>query len=267
MEQHPIPRQITSFEFKLIGFMTVKQFIYLIVFIALGFIVYFLFPIPIINVLFGVTVGSIGAILAFVPYNDRPLDHWLMTLFKKLNSPTQYFYQKQNKPLYFLENLYFIANPHIALTHIESQEKLNAYLSQKTPVTPSSNQLKKQQITQLFNRFNPNQLNSQKETTNKPPTPSLTINSNQPFIYGVVKTNKLFPLPDILIYIKNQQGQLVRLLKTNNKGYFASFKPLPKGEYIFEAKDPKQNHFFDTMNFRLEENNPNPIEIFSKKIL
>src|SRR5438270_526220 len=33
MEQHAIPRQITSFEFKLIGFMTLKQFLYLLVFL------------------------------------------------------------------------------------------------------------------------------------------------------------------------------------------------------------------------------------------
>jgi hypothetical protein len=265
MEQHPIPRQITSFEFKLIGFMTVRQFIYLVVFIALGFIVFFLFPIPIINILFGVTVGSIGAMLAFVPYNDRPLDHWLVTLFKKLNSPTQYFYHKQNKPLYFLESLYFITDPHLALAHIESQEKLNSYLSLKKPAAPSSGQLKKQQIAQLFNQPTKNKSISQKE---KKITPSLlTNNTNQPFIYGTIRSGKLFPLPDILIYIKDKQGRLVRLLKTNTKGYFASFKPLPSGEYIFEPKDPKQNHFFDTMNFRLEENNPNPIEIFSKKIL
>jgi hypothetical protein len=265
MEQHPIPRQITTFEFKLIGFMTIKQFIYLIVFVGLGFVVYFLFPIPIINILLAVGVGSIGAALAFVPYNDRPLDHWLATLLKKINSPTQYFYRKQNKPLYFLESLYFISDPHLALTHIESQEKLNSYLNLKKPAAPSSGQLNKQQITQLFNQPTKNKSIPQKENKTTP-SPS-TTDTNQPFIYGSVRSNKLFPLPDILIYVKDKQGRLVRLLKTNTKGYFASYKLLPPGEYIFEPKDPKQNHFFDTMNFRLEENNPNPIEIFSKKIL
>jgi len=47
MEQHAVPRQITTFEFKLIGFMTLRQFIYLLVFIPLGVVVYFLFPIPV----------------------------------------------------------------------------------------------------------------------------------------------------------------------------------------------------------------------------
>jgi len=264
MEQHPIPRQITTFEFKLIGFMTLRQFLYLVIFTAFGFIVYFLFPVPFINILFGILVGAIGPVLAFVPYNDRPLDHWVVTLFKKLNSPTQYFYHKQNKPLYFLEQLYFTTNPHIALAHIESQEKLNKYLSQKK-IKGEDNQSKKQQISQLFGvkkiSTEPKKITS---TETSLPTAAST---NQPFLYGVVKSNKLFPLPEILIYIKNKQGQVLRLLKTNNHGYFASFKSLPPGEYIFEIKDPKQNHFFDTISLKLEEVNPNPIEIFSKKIL
>jgi len=266
MEQHPIPRQITTFEFKLIGFMTVKQFIYLVIFAGIGFIVYALFPIPLFNILFGVLVGAIGPALAFVPINDRPLDHWIVTLFKKLNSPTQYFYHKQNKPLYFLEGLYFVTDPHITLAHIESKEKLTAYLNQKKP-SSSSNSQKKQQISKLFVATKPNltKKTEEKPAVSQPQNPSPS--PNQPFVFGVVKSNKLFPLPGILIYIKDKQGRPLRLLKTNSHGYFASFKPLPPGEYLFEIKDPKNNHFFDTMNLRLEAVNPYPIEIFSKKLL
>jgi F-type H+-transporting ATPase subunit alpha len=50
MEQHPIPRQITTFEFKLIGFMTLKQFLYILISIPAGFVVYKVFPIPILNI-------------------------------------------------------------------------------------------------------------------------------------------------------------------------------------------------------------------------
>ena len=57
MEQHPIPRQITSFEFKLIGFMTLKEFLYVVIFAPLGYIVYSLFPIPFLNIILGLAVG------------------------------------------------------------------------------------------------------------------------------------------------------------------------------------------------------------------
>ena len=68
MEQHPIPRQITSFEFKLIGFMTLKQFLYLVIFGPMGYVVSFI-PIPIVNVILGIAVASIGVALAFLPIN------------------------------------------------------------------------------------------------------------------------------------------------------------------------------------------------------
>lgn len=269
MEQHPIPRQITTFEFKLIGFMTVKQFIYLVVFIPLGFIVFKLFPLPLLNIILGFIVGFIGVALAFFPYNDRPLDHWLSVLWKKLNSPTQYFYHKNNRPLYFLENLYFLSNPHLTLTHIESKEKLANYLSQKNQ-SQKKESLKKKQISQLFQtplKQDSSQSKSQPPSKTQPTPTNLFSLPTKPFLYGVVKSNKLFPLPGILIYIKDQQGKTLRLLKTNNKGLFASFKPLPEGEYLFEIKDPANNHFFDTMKLKINLENPYPIEIFSQKIL
>ena len=148
MEQHPIPRQITTFEFKLIGFLTIKQFIYLIVFIPVGFLVYYLFPIPLINILLGIITGGLGFAFAFIPVNDRPLDVWIKNFFKRLTSPTKYLYHKANQPLYFLRNLYFVSDPHRVLAHIEAQEKLNQYLATKTPPVLSTQ--KKQSINNLF---------------------------------------------------------------------------------------------------------------------
>ena len=51
MDGHPIPRQITTFEFKLIGFMTLRQFLYLVVTIPTAYIVFRLFPIPLVNLI------------------------------------------------------------------------------------------------------------------------------------------------------------------------------------------------------------------------
>src|SRR4030042_3317220 len=129
MEQHSVPRQITTFEFKLIGFMTLRQFIYLLVFIPMGIVVYYLFPIPILNLILAVLVGSLGLIFAFVPIYDRPVDVWLKNLYKRLTKPTQFLYKKTNAPIYFLNTLFFVSDPHRTTTHIESQEKLNAYLT------------------------------------------------------------------------------------------------------------------------------------------
>jgi hypothetical protein len=49
MDLHPIPRQITTFEFKLIGFMTVKQFGYVLLAGVVGYLFFLAIPIQILN--------------------------------------------------------------------------------------------------------------------------------------------------------------------------------------------------------------------------
>ena len=270
MEQgHPIPRQITTFEFKLIGFLTLRQFIYLVIFIPAGYLTFVLFPIPLLNILLGILIAAIGPALAFVPINDRPLEIWIKNLIKRLTSPTQYFYKKQNSPLYFLQDLVFVSDPHKVFTHIESQKMLNQYLSQKRkPETLSSIQ-KKQRINQLL-ASPPSLLSVKKEKpkteafSSKPITASLP---KKPFLTGVVKNRKMIPLSGILIYIKDQNGKVLRLLKTNPYGVFATFNPLKEGEYIFELKDPQGSYFFDTMRLKIGGETQKPLEFFSKELL
>ena len=129
MEQHPVPRQITTFEFKLIGFMTLRQFIYLVIFIPLGVIAFKLIPIFLVNIVLAVFFILLGFALSFLPINDRPLDIFLGNLIKRLMSPTQYIYHKENPPVYFLSNLVFSADPHRIFAHIDSREKLTKYLA------------------------------------------------------------------------------------------------------------------------------------------
>ncbi len=278
-----MPRQITSFEFKLIGFLTLKQFIYLIVFVPLGFIVFKLFPLPILNIVLAVLVGGIGPAFAFLPVNERPLDVWIKNMYKRLTSATQYMYIKQNAPVYFLQNLFFTNDPHRVATHIESQEKLAAYLS-KTKKDTSSHE-KKQTIATLLQNPSANIIDTKStpQTQTVQVAPSVGNNSTAPapsisqpppiailkkaFFSGVVKNHKLIPLPGILIYVRNGSGEMLRLLKTNPHGVFATFKSLPESTYQFEMKDPKGTYFFDTMNIKIEAVNPKPLEFFSKELL
>ena len=75
------------------------------------------------------------------------------------------------------------------------------------------------------------------------------------------------PLPGTLVYVKDQNNNVVRLLKTNPHGIFATYNPLLKGEYFFEIKDPKNTYFFDRMKVRVEETNTKILEFFSKELL
>lgn len=272
MDQHSIPRQITSFEFKLIGFMTLKQFIYLVIFAPIGFIVYKLFPIPFLNALLGILVALAGVALAFFPVNDRPLDVWVRNFIKRLASPTQYTFKKENPPVYFLNNLFFNTDPHRIMSHIESQKKLASYLS-STKQTSVPN-VQKQTVQNLFQSSdeelvsrgqNTPVINAPSATVQKPKPPAQT--ARLPFFTGVVKNNRQIPLSGVLVYMKDQNNIPVRLLKTNPHGIFATYSPLPIGEYVFEVRDPKGSYFFDTMRIAIQESNAKAFEFISKELL
>lgn len=256
MEQHPVPRQITSFEFKLIGFMTLKQFLFLIAFVPIGVLVYFIVPIPIIRHLLGFLVAMVGVLIAFVPINDRPMDVFIKNLFKRLMSPTQYTYLKHNPPIYFLNKLYFLSDPHHVFSHIDSQEKLNKYLAEhQVPVEPDHTPQRVRGVQQAL-----------KGAKNMPVAKGTPIGGGMrpaaagiqpaaaqkhPYLVGVVRTRRETALPGILIYIKDAASRPVRLLKTNPNGVFATFTALPPADYIIEVKDPKNAHFFDTIKVHL----------------
>jgi len=271
-----MPRQITTFEFKLIGILTLKQFIYLAVFIPMGFVVFKLIPIPLLNILFALIVAGGGVAFAFVPINDRPLDVWIKNFVRRITSPTQYTYHKKNPPIYFLKNLFFLSDPHRIMSHIDSQEKLAVYMA-KTKSATSAPAVKKQVIANLLQKPN-TALAGQKKVIAaqqvKPPVQIQTQPQTMPqpavrkaFFTGVLKNHKLIPIPGILIYVKNDKGVVSRLLKTNPHGVFATFNPLPPSEYLFEFKDPKNTYFFDTMKLKIEDLNPKPLEFFSKELL
>lgn len=281
MEQHPIPRQITTFEFKLIGFLTLRQFLYLLVAFPLAFVIFKVLPIPIFNIIFAVFTAGFGLGLAFVPINERPLDVWIRNLVKRLTSPTQYTYKKQHSPIEFLRNLVFSSDPHRVLAHVDSQEKLANYLSKSSKNAAPSDE-KRKTVESLLK--NPASLFIPKPTqpapvsfvtptpAPPPPTPSSVVgftssSEKKPFFTGIIKNHKLIPLPGVLIYVRNEKGEVVRLLKTNPHGVFATFNALPAGVYNFEVKDLKDAYFFDTMNISIAETNPKPLEFYSKELL
>lgn len=136
MEQHPIPQNITGFEFKLIGEMTVKQFAYLVVCVILAYIVwviplYAILKWPLIFILVLLGIG-----LAFVPVQGRPLDKWLMNFIKALFAPSQYIFHKEGtEPDFFAVTTTTVKATQAAKPSIQdqSQTRLHQLLSQTVP--------------------------------------------------------------------------------------------------------------------------------------
>jgi hypothetical protein len=97
MEQHPVPQNVTTFQFRLIGDMTIKQFGYLAGGAIVGFICYKL-PIPIFFALpLAVVAFLLGFGMAFVPIEERPMDIWILSFIKSIYNPTLYTWQRHKQ--------------------------------------------------------------------------------------------------------------------------------------------------------------------------
>ena len=102
MEQHPVPQHIASFEFKLFGNLTIRQFITLAIPMSLAILVYFssLPTVPRISLSGAIALFAFFA--AFVPVQGRPLNRWVMAFVKAVLAPTQRIWIKEPKIPEFL---------------------------------------------------------------------------------------------------------------------------------------------------------------------
>lgn len=131
MEQHPIPQQISSYEFRLVGDMTLKQF-GLAAGGALIALLFYVMPLPgIFRWPLMIGAVSLGIAMAFLPLEERPLQTWIFAFFRAVYSPTQYLWQKQaQKPEIFEETTTLsVKTPPIPTGANIDQKKLDDYLT------------------------------------------------------------------------------------------------------------------------------------------
>lgn len=135
MEQHPVPRNISGFQFHLIGDMTLRQFGYLASGVAAGYLIYKTAPFSaIVNIPLALSCGLMGFAFAFLPIQERPLDKWILAFIKSIMSPTQYIWYKNNPPPDILTrsvavHVQLVQAPLQTQLHKETNEKLRAYLA------------------------------------------------------------------------------------------------------------------------------------------
>ncbi len=137
MENHAIPQQISSYQFRLVGDMTLKQFFQL----AAGLLVSLLFyasPLPaIIKWPLIIFFALLGVALAFLPFEERPLSRWILEFFRAIYSPTLFSWQKTTvQPVFFQEEGIPTAVPMGKIIAPGGEAALQKYLT----VTPEERQ-------------------------------------------------------------------------------------------------------------------------------
>jgi hypothetical protein len=134
MDQHPIPQDVTGFQFKLIGTMTVKQFGYVASGVIMAVILYYL-PLHsawgfLLKLALVPLFGASGVVIAFVPVDGRPIDIMTSNFVKALFSPNQYVYHRQGRVLSF-ETVSVIKVTPQTKTQSQQQPLTHAQTSQK----------------------------------------------------------------------------------------------------------------------------------------
>ncbi len=183
MENHPIPQDITGFQFKLIGEMTVKQFGYIAAGGILAWIFIFVLPLPVyIRFPIGLLFAGLGLSLAFLPIEGRPMDTMLGAFMLTLIRPNQYVFRKHESLLtpIFAQN---IPQPYVKTV---SQKTHSTKYTEEQVETFIQNYPKKAK-----NKWDEKEL-AYNKTLAELYVPLPAIDQNQPPIQETVKT---IPIP------------------------------------------------------------------------
>ncbi|MEI6690759.1 MAG: carboxypeptidase-like regulatory domain-containing protein [bacterium] len=139
---HAIPQNVTQYQFRLVGDMTLKQFLELAAGLLLAYLFYssnliflFKYPLALASVFFGVA-------LAFIPIEDRPLDLWIINFIKAIYGPTRFIWEKSH----VIPSLFLYEKPAV-IANNTSTKTIKA--PGKAVVIPVKSDLSSQEVTQI----------------------------------------------------------------------------------------------------------------------
>lgn len=273
MEQHPIPQQITSYEFKLVGEMTLKQFgkaaggiIIALLINATGLVFFVKWPLMFI-------FAAGGLAMAFVPFQDRPLETWLLSFIRSIYMPTIYVWKKKPNPNWLdidLSKKIDIEKDEEAIEiPVKSSEKVKEFIESLPSVKKEvANDIEKKEEyvpeikTETTSKVD---LNIQKQKLGATgsavfgsiPMPDTPTEPN--VLAGMVTDSMGKIIEGAIVEIQDSAGNPSRVLKTNALGQFKASTQLANGEYLVVPE--KEGRRFDRVKVTLNGQIVQPIKI------
>jgi len=203
MESHAIPQQISSYQFRLVGDMTLKQFFQIAGGALISIIIYSLPLMGIIKWPLVVIFALLGIALAFLPLEERPLERWIIAFFKSVYSPTIFSWMKTKDEFNYYQDE--ATAPSEKIVYPGGEAKLQEYLK-KSPSSSFSGNLEKLEgsflsgLTNIFTSVVP---------VIKVGGPPLTIPGQVPVKIPVV-TN----IPKLFVEETNSGGDVSQTIST-----------------------------------------------------
>lgn len=294
MEQHPVPQHIASYEFRLVGDMTIRQFVQLaagvgvaLIFYATPLPAYFKWPLIFFS-------GFLGFAFAFMPIEERPLSQWVVAFFKAIFSPTLYTWKKKTTVLDFFRLKGIGLTPGKMAAPIPSPDKkqLGEYLATLPAAKTEDDWGTKEeqfmkQIASLFQGATlpattslplrepavsgqplppfpspapPKQAVVEAKLSTQLPIPAPPTRPN--ILVGMVTDKKGEIIEGAILEIRNSQKIPVRALRTNRLGQFQIATALENDAYEIEVE--KEGFQFDIIKIEAKGEIIKPIEIKAK---
>ena len=296
IQQHPLPQDISSYRFRLIGDMTIKQFASLGISIVVAIIFYssplpffFKYPLSFFFLLLGVG-------MAFIPVQGRTLDVWIINFIRSIYSPTQYIW-KQTAAADITSDTAAPTNAaNLQTAPVVSNAKMEISTGKVTPLavtvttqpsvpatpsvsvtTPPSTPTAPSPIAAVSQ---PPSTPPETLTTAVPtpaPVPSVPVAPVSaapvsqlpvPFtpttpntLVGLTITTDNKILDGVLVEIQ-KNGLTSRATKSNKLGQFMFARPLENGLYQILAE--KEGHIFDPYSLELKGEIIRPLKIQEK---
>lgn len=284
MDQHPVPQNISSYEFRLVGDMTLKQFFQLAGGVIGGVIIYKL-PLPFLlkYPLAGLSI-LLGVMLAFVPVSGRPFSQWIVAFIKAVYSPTEYQWAESTQPPNPIPQTTSTLPPSRPSTLDLVESQLIARFSQIftnpstlfsplpskiQPQAPSPQPTKPELVNPVVENipltpapFTPIVSTPKSATTmnSKLITNNSLLSPDRPnLLAGQVLDPAGLYLEGVILELSDASGLPVRALRTNKLGRFMTATPLASGSYTLSAE--KEGFTFPPLSLQVENKIISPITI------
>jgi hypothetical protein len=300
MEQHAIPQQISSYEFKLVGDMTLKQFLKAAVGIILAILINTTKIVVLVKWPLMLLVAGGGLALAFVPFEDRPLEGWIKSFIKSIYSPTIYTYQRKATKNWLDLDLTKVTKEENTETASEREQKIkikSAFgenrFKQTVDIltTPKEKEevkgeikiiekpIVKEEIKVVEEKIKENNLAATdwRETKTNLNLKSERLGATGNAVFGNIPMPDIPEIPNIvvgmatsnegkivdgvIVEIQDENGNPTRVLKSNSLGQFKTSTPLANGKYLIVAE--KDNYQFNRVNIEIKGEIIKPIRIIA----
>lgn len=263
MRQHPIPQNILDVEFKLFSKFTLKEFAYLAIGLGFGGLMIYLVVSKIIPGLIGIPIclltSAAGIFLGLIPINDQDADVFIKNYVSAITAPTQRVWmnsemqQERTKPELkpsadgklvqksFKEKTSPIIGGNLLQTTNEEIPVEKVSEVQPTPIAQDRLIISEE-----------NRKNYEFTIQNLDKLPG-NINI---WLY----TGDMVSVPNVITYMKGEDGKILYANRTGASGYFLTNKLWTKGRYTLEFIHPQYK--FPKVDLLLtNESNKLPIKI------